>query len=336
MSDSSSLAAALARQSLMADPTSAEAVNVLALQAQMRNETEEARALFEYSLQLSRRELPARLWAIEEAVTRGDIGTALYNYDLALRTSSRATELLLPNLIAALEEPLVREAIYPILAKQPPWGTKFLVEAAVNSSNPLSVLAFFTEPLAKSLPIPPETSAYLVNNLASKGEWDAAWEYYTASNIDVSRTSSRDPDFSADLDVRTVFDWQTTLERGFVAEIVPALDRQLLEFELRPGQRGMIVQQRQVLPQGRYRLSSASEDLDSEDFEEIYWALDCDDGAELARIALLSEAEANANFNGVFEVPANCPHQNLRLMAVAASAPPGPAGRILRVLIEPF
>src|SRR5690606_28285593 len=87
---SASEAARLARLALRQDATAVSALSVLGLQAQLRRDASQARDLFSYAHQLSRRELRTQIWGIEEAVGRGDIAGALEQYDRALRTSHRA------------------------------------------------------------------------------------------------------------------------------------------------------------------------------------------------------------------------------------------------------
>src|SRR5690606_1446045 len=112
--DEDSPAVTLAREALRQDPTSVDALAVLGLQAELKNDAAQARKVFGYSRELSRRELRAQIWAIEESVRRGDIAEALHHYDMALRTSVRAQELLFPILAAALEEPSIRSALLQI------------------------------------------------------------------------------------------------------------------------------------------------------------------------------------------------------------------------------
>jgi hypothetical protein len=334
-SEQGSEAEALARRALIADPTSAEAVNVLALQAQLRNETEEARALFEYSLRLSRRELPARIWAIEEAVSRGDIPASLTQYDLAMRTSADAQDLLMPNLIAALAEPKVRAALAPVMASSPPWDTELLSQAAVTSAAPLSVLAFFRLPEAADWPISEAMQAYLVNNLASKGEAQAAWNYYAQTRDTPPQNRSRDAQFAADPDVPAVYDWQPSTDAGFIAEIVPSGDRNVLDFALRPGKSGVIAQQRQALPQGAYLFSSTSAAIDVAERSKPYWQIECADGTALMQADVPNSATNGGRFSAAFDVPAGCTDQTLQLIARPADGAAGVSGQIVEASIVP-
>src|SRR3546814_17422634 len=64
--------------------------------------------LLAYSQTLSRRDLRTQLMAIELAVARDDIPSALRHYDIALRTKKNAPDLLFPVLTSALTNPTIR------------------------------------------------------------------------------------------------------------------------------------------------------------------------------------------------------------------------------------
>ena len=134
----------LAREALRRDPTVTDGLTVLGLGAQLREDPVLSQQIFSYSLQLSRRELQARIWAVEDAVDRGDIKTAIDNYDIALRTSKSAPDLFFPTLGSALSEPMVRKALLQKLAGQPVWEKRFVDHVASNSRDPDAAIAFYS------------------------------------------------------------------------------------------------------------------------------------------------------------------------------------------------
>ncbi|HEX8553575.1 MAG TPA: hypothetical protein VF695_02605, partial [Sphingomonas sp.] len=129
-----SKAAKLARLALRQDPTTIQAVTTLGFQAQLRGELPQARRLFAYAQQLSRRDLQTQLWAIEEAIRRGDVPGALHQYDTALRTSKIAPEILFPILASAMAEPAVRQGLVATLARDPAWAALFIRYVADNAT----------------------------------------------------------------------------------------------------------------------------------------------------------------------------------------------------------
>src|SRR4051812_41959266 len=135
----------LARKALRQDPTAVVAASMLGLNAQFRGDTAAARRLFGYAEGLSRRNLVTQLWGIEDAVGRNDIPAALRHYDIALRTSSRASEVLFPILASATSDHQIRRALTGTLTLRPLWANAFLDYLAANAPDPLSVTALFME-----------------------------------------------------------------------------------------------------------------------------------------------------------------------------------------------
>ncbi len=333
--DNNALSARLARLALRADPTAVDAINVLGLQAQLRNETGGARELFQYSLLLSRRELRPQLWAIEEAVNRGDIKGALRSYDIALRTSKEAPNLLLPNLAGALAEPKIRAALLPILATGPGWTDSFLKRVATNGIDPESGVAFFREAAAAGLDISDDLHAGLVNSLANEGKHDQAWRYYAAFRRGAVPYKSRDPEFRINPEVRAVFDWIPTTQAGFSAAILQGTEGGVLDFSLPPGTGGMLVRQTQMLPVGAYRLEGRSLGIDLPDRSRPYWILSCHDGRELGRVEVTNSKISGGRFEGIMTVPADCRVQTLSLVARTTDAISGVSGQIERTALLP-
>ncbi|MBU2341472.1 MAG: hypothetical protein KKE77_09560 [Alphaproteobacteria bacterium] len=333
--DDNSKASRLARLALLKDPTAVEALSVLGLQAQLRNETERARDLFEYSLLLSRRELRPQIWAIEEAVNRGDIAAALRSYDIALRTSREAPGLLLPNLAAALAEPKVRAALLPIMQTEPVWAESFLSRVATSGIDPVAGLAFFREGESIDLPVTDDLRAALVNGLMADGEISDAWAYYSEFRPGAARNRSRDPEFALNPNTRAVFDWMPSLAPGLSSAILQEGEGGVLDFSLPPGTGGPLVQQTQLLPPGAYRLTGRSRAIDQPDRSSPYWVLQCQDGRELGRVEVPNSDVANGEFEGRLMVPGDCPVQTLSLIARSSDDIAGVSGQIERASLAP-
>lgn len=330
-----SYSARLARMALRDDPTVVDALNVLGLQAQLRGETEKAREIFQYSLRLTRRELRPQIWAIEEAVNRGDIQAALRSYDIALRASAEASGLLLPNLVAALIEPKVRAALLPIIASEPAWTNNFLHMIATSGIAPAAGMTFFREGKAVNLPVNDNYRAALVNGLLAEGEAEQAWEYYAEFRRGAVRNRSRDPAFALNAEIRAAFDWQPTTQSGISTVILQQGQGGILDFSMPPGTGGMLVQQTQLLPQGAYRISGRSQAIDLPERSRPYWALLCQDGRELGRVEVPNSAVSNGVFEGLVSVPGDCRVQTLLLAARASDYINGVSGRIERASLVP-
>ncbi|MEB3025968.1 hypothetical protein, partial [Parvimonas sp. M13] len=75
---------------------------------------------------------------------------------------------------------------------------------------------------------------------------------------------------------------------------------------------GVMLQQAQALPTGRYRLSGKSAEIAQDANAAPYWTLVCGDGRELGRVTVPNSAQDAGRFAGEFTVSGNCPVQFLR------------------------
>lgn len=332
--DADSEASYLARRALIQNPTAADALNVLGFQAQLRNDTGQTRRIFGYSLALSRRELEPRLWAIEEAIDRGDIIAALVNYDIALRTSSRAEALLFPTLAKAVAEPKVRAALIELLARRPVWERKFVNFLASGAGDPLATVRFFNEGKRIKLPVLDRDRASVVNSLVQIGSYREAWNYY-ASFRRANPAISRDPEFSLVAEVSAPFDWVAINDGTLSTAILPNETGGVVDFAAPSSVGGVVLKQMQMLPAGTYRLEGRSSGIEQPQRSLPYWSLTCTNGRELGRIIVPRSGQASSVFTGLFRVPGNCPVQTLALIVRPSDEVGGVTGKIERALLEP-
>lgn len=333
--DDNSEPARLARDALLEDPTAVAALNVLGLQAQLRNEQALSDQLFGYSVALSRRELRPQMWAIEEAVGRGDIQQALASYDVALRTSPSARRTLFPVLASAISEPRIRGPLIDVLATDPIWGRAFIQFVASNSPDPQAVVQLYRAGAPKGLPIEETERARVVSGLIARNLVDDAWAYYGTFRQGIERSRSRDPDFEAQIEARAPFDWNIGNAPGLSAAILQGQNGGFLDFAVPPSTRATVATQIQMLPPGNYRLEGRSQGIDQPARSRPYWSLACRAGPELGRIEVPNSEEANGRFSGQFTVPSGCPVQTLLLVARASDAISGVSGQIEQIRLEP-
>lgn len=333
--DPNSLSADLARRALLADPTASAALTVLGSQAQLRGDAKKSNTIFSYSTALSRRELRPRIWAIEEAVIRGDIAGALRNYDLALRTSKEANNLLFPTLAAALSEPRIRAELLQILASRPVWEKDFLSYVALSGIEPEGAIAMFREGRKIGLKTTDDIRANLVDALALQNKHEEAWAYYRSIRPGARRNRSRDPSFALHAGAQTVFDWQEGGDSRLAAAISREGKRGLLEFAVPPSIGGEVTSQTQLLPPGAYHFEGRSRGLNQPSRSQPYWALICLDGRELGQIAVTNSDQNDGRFSGRFIVPAGCPVQVLSLVVRPSDDIMGVTGQIDRAQLVP-
>lgn len=325
--------ALLAVKALRQDATAVDALNVLGLQAQLRSDEAAANRFFGYSVSLSRRELQPQLWAIEEAVARGDIERVLRNYDVALRTSRQAQTVLFPILASAIAQPRIRASLLPILHMDPVWMPSFLRYAASRGRDPLASAQLFRE--GTGLPIEDADRARVVTRMAAQGLMDEAWAYYVTFRRAAAKDRSRDPRFELGMDTTSTFDWTIGNTPGLSASILKDGESGFLDFATPTSAGATVVSQTQLLPPGAYRLEGRSKGLDQPERSSPYWVLACRAGPELGRIAVPNSQRDGGRFSGSFIVPQNCPVQILSLVARASDRIAGVSGQISYLSLVP-
>lgn len=318
----------LARRALRQDPTAVSAVATLGIDAQVRGDTAAARRIFAYSETLSRRDLRTRLWAIEDAVGRGDVPGALHYYDIALRTLRIGPDLLFPVLVNAIADDDIRRALLATLAKRPPWGQLFIGYVADNGPDARATARFMEGLQRNNIPQPDGAAAALIARLLAEGGSEDAWRYYTAITPGADRHRSRDPEFKTDR--ATPFDWHSLGDSGISATIQHGDQGGVFDFAVPPDLGGPLLRQVQMLLPGKYRLEGRSTGIEQPDSALPYWQLTCMDGRELGRVTVPASARANGLFAGEFVVPTNCPTQQLTLIARPSDQLSGVTGQIKR------
>lgn len=325
----------LARLALLQDPTAATAVATLGLNAQMRGSAEEARRYFAYSDTLSRRDLRTRLWLIEDAVSREDIPGALRNYDIALRTSRVAPELLYPVLGAAITDGTIRNELMKTLRNKPGWTEGFIGFTAVNA-DALSAARLLNQLSKSNVTVPDSAQATVIARLINETKYAAAWAYFTSVRGVADRRQSRDASFEDVFDVPSPFDWVPLGgDAGISTVIQSGVENGVFDFSAPASVGGPLLQQLQFLPQGEYVIEGRTIGIDQMENAQPYWTLVCADGRELGRIVLSNSNENGGAFGGRVTVPSNCPTQYLRLVARPSNAIGGLSGQIDEVQLRP-
>lgn len=323
---------ALAKRALRQDPTVAGAAATLGLNAYIRGDKASARSYFTYAQKLSRRDLRTQLWMIEDAVQRNDIPSALHQYDVTLRVFPNMGDLLFPVLGSAISDTTIRNELVKTLANRPSWEKGFIAFMAGNSPDPTSTAALFTSLRKAGIGVPELANAGATNALMAAGQFDAAWSYYAAIRPGADRRRSRDPRFDANLETPSQLDW-TPINDG--SGLTTSIQSGIFDFAAPASVGGPMLQQLQLLPPGRYRLSGHSVGIEQAAGAQPYWTLRCQNGRELGRVEVPNSNVANGNFNGSFAVPADCPVQTLVLTARASDAVAGLSGQLDRVELAP-
>lgn len=327
---------ALARTALRQDPTAVAAVTALGIDAQARNDTAAARRFFAYAQKLSRRELVTQLWAIEDSVGRGDIGAALRQYDIALRTSPTAPDLLFPVLAAAIGDPAIRSGLTNTLAAKPAWRDGFITFVSTRGATPQATAALFTSLRRVGVPVGPVAQGAVINALIEQQQVDLAWSFYAQNHPGATRLQARDPRFVNAPTQPSPLDWNIVDAPGGSASIQRDGRRGFFDFAASASVGGPLLQQVQLLAPGTYRLRGHSTGIDQSPEALPYWSLTCRDGRELGRVIVPNSTQSNGLFEGRFTVPAGCPVQVLTLVARPSSNVSGVSGQIDRLELSPL
>lgn len=327
---------ALARQALRQDPTTVAAASTLGVNAQIRGDGETASRLFVYSEKLSRRDLQTQLWKIEEAVTRNDIRGALHHYDIALRAKGQSWALLFPILASASADAQVRGALVQTLTSKPLWTEYFVYNVASNPPDPKTASLLFLDLRRAGVPVSHAAHASAINALLGGGFAEEAWNHYATIRRGVDRRRSRDPRFVGAGENPTAFDWSPVNDGGVSGSIQRDNSGGVFDFSVPATIGGPLLQQLQMLPPGRYRITGHGNGIEQAAGSRPYWVLICrSDGRELARVTMPNSSVAGGKFDGQMVVPTGCPLQVLMLAARASDAVSGLAGQIDTVQLAP-
>lgn len=326
----------LALGALRNDASVVSAAATLGLNAQIRGDTHQAQQWLGYAERLSRRDIRTQLWMIEAAVGRNDIPGALRHYDIALRTSRTAADLLFPVLRSASANLAIRSALTRTLAAKPNWSEPFISQAASLGEDPKAVTALFEELARAGVDVPVRARALVITRLIEAGQVDPAWDYYATIRPNVTKTRSRDSRFAAQLADPTPFDWQPSGEDGITVVIQPNGRRSgLVDFSAPSGIGGLLMQQMQVLPAGRYVFEAHGIGIDQPVESRPYWTLTCLGGQEIGRASLPNSSNGGGSVRAIFEVPTNCRTQYLSLNAQPSDAVGGTTGQVDQISLRP-
>ncbi|TXC72006.1 hypothetical protein FSB78_14400 [Sphingomonas ginsenosidivorax] len=327
-------ASQLAVQALRRDVTAVPALVALGLNSQLKNGSSGARPIFDYVQRLTRRNLQAELWQIQDSAVRGNVSNSLRHIDIALRTSRQAPDLLFPVLGAVIQDVDTRERLARIMLTHPRWNELFIPYVAGNGQDPLAVAALFRRLAAGSIVIPAPSQAIIVARLVTSHP-DQAWAYYASFRPGVTRTHLRDGRFSTAIVEPSPFDWVPTDDTSLSVSILRAREGGAVELSVPSSSGGQLLSQFQYLPPGIYDLRGKSADITQASAARLYWKLDCEGGRELGRVEMLAAQYRGGRFAGHLSVLADCPIQRLSLVARPNDAIEGLTGRITEVRLAP-
>lgn len=319
----------LVRHALMRDLTQVQAIELRALDLAASGRTAQARQLFNLSNRLSRRSLPTRLWLIQDAVDRGDVGGALRNFDIALRTTSDAQPILFPVLAKASADPTLTTALAQTLDRPSDWRLMFIDWVLGNSADVASVANVVAHMRDERFVTANSLDLRLVDRLVTSGEFEQAMALNRRFGHPVVGVA--DPSFTGTVG-RYPFGWGLVSNGSIGAE--PSLNGSstVLGYRAAPANSGQVAAQLLALRPGAYVLATRSAVTASG--AAPYWSVTCAQagGSEIARLD--QPMAANAEARSGFTVPPGCTGQwlVLRLRPAGDSSPQ--SGAIASVLVS--
>lgn len=317
-------AEALARDALRRNPTLVPAWRTLGVVYAAKRNGQAARAMFATSAALSRRDLPTRLWLIEEEVRRGDVVGALGHYDIALRTSPASYDVLLPVLVGASGIPQVAPALGRLLAARPEWSGNFHYRLSQAPPADAATVARTLEVASRGgPPRNPGALRELVPAFVQRGAFLPALRIAAILGDPPARVPKgvRNGGFEREEPGIAPFDWELPQASGFGAELRGDLGTgtQALVVFASSEAAGDAARQLLVLGPGRHRLRFRAGPTAAPAPRGLAWRVACADGAPLLDRPV-DVARATRGAQAEFTVPAGCPAQWLTL-AVSSDAP---------------
>lgn len=331
----------LSQEALARDPTVIPAWRTLAILSGIGGQADRASALFHIVGRMARRDLPSQLWLIEERVAHNDIAGALHHYDVALRTSPRAYDLLLPILVSATAEDAIVQPLARILRADPQWRPYFLAKLSENPPAAANAVRL-VELLGAGRPMSDGyIMARLIPRFADRGELAAAWRLYRRMGGATGSADAliRNGGFERPNPLPP-FDWVLADDTGISAEqrvISGVADSAVLEVRAASGEGGRPARQMLLLPPGGYRLSWRAGAVGDVPPAVLRWTLSCagEGGSGLLDLAI-APLDGRARSQGArFQVPGSgCRAQWLDLGLQSEFGPSGVGGWIDAVSIS--
>lgn len=320
-------AEALAKAAIAGRPLEARPYRILAAIYEESGRLPEARAAHSAAIAVAPSDAVARLWLASRLLSEGRFVEALGHVDRGLRARPDFASAVLPVLADGLENAAFVDALVAKLGSKPPWRQAFF-EEAVRRAGTIEAVLPLVEGLAGHSGLTDREVRFVVASFEGERRWEdlrAAWQRLAmdpalADGFVVDGGFERDPHGFG-------LGWRLSRVPGAIVGFAPArgsadggraLTVRFLDQRV-PFQH---VQQRLLLPPGRFQLSGEGRADGLRARHGLRWDLRCDERDEmLAQTPLLVGTQAWQPWRVDFEVPGGCPTQwlTLRLEAVGPS-----------------
>ena len=314
----------LAIGAVVREPVNAAGVRTVALLDAVAGNQARAQRIMAYAQSLSRRDVVAQIWLIEQEVQRNNIEGALRHYDRALRVSREPRALLIPILVQSSSDPAIARPLGALLERRPSWRFAF-AEQLTAESRSAATMAYLIRRLGLNPADDRDRNFILraLRRMIELGDHRRAYALYRDSRgagapgpgqVRNGDFESGDPGFPP-------FDWHYVSEGGLGAfrearEGAPGTAA--LTLSASTGRNGEVARQLLILAPGRYRLSALAGDVGSDEMSRPQVAILCAvrGGQDLMRASLPAAESRPGRMQQGFTVPAGgCPAQWLSIVA---------------------
>ena len=320
---------ALVRRALARDLTQVTAIELRALDLAVSGKQAQARRLFQLSDRLSRRSLPTRLWLIQDAVDRGDVASALHDFDIALRTSTDAQPILFPVLARASADPRLAIPLARTFDRPSEWRLMFFEWVLSNGVDARPIASIVARMRDRPFVVANALDQRLVERLVTAREFAAARSLSRAFGH--NSTGVADPNFG-DANAHFPFGWELVSNGSIGAERAVSGSSSVLSYSAEPAKGGQVASQLLGLAPGAYVLATKA--AANATGAAPYWSLACDGGGgEIARLD--QPMTANGRVQVQFSVPPGCVAQWLTLTIRPAPDSNTQSGAIAWIRVSP-
>lgn len=327
----------LALAALREQALNPKAQRLLGYYADIKGQNTKAERYVRTAAKLSRRELGAQLWLIEDEARNGSSQQTLVHYDIALRTKPEAQTILFPRLLNAIDDREIRTALKPYIRGNNQWAYSFLMFANAQSKNLPAVVDLIVETggLPNRKAAQDQQLVLLERLVREKYFADARRLFLQMSESKQNRLMSTAFD-QTDRDNRFgPIGWQFVNDPdagaglfGQAGDSKLALSIYVNSETTRPVAKKLL-----YLSPGSYRLSVKLAMLDRGDSGFVRWQMRCasqDNNPPLWTLDSISK-----DISAAFAIPASCPAQFLELIASGGKGQNGLQATIDNVALLP-
>lgn len=323
------LARELATQTLQRDPTSVVAFRTLALVADASGDTRQAVRLFSISQRMSYRDRLTHIWLIGEFQRRGDIANMVRQFDLAMRTSRRSWEALLPILATATADRRSVAPLRALLVSKPDWWLSFSETLASRAPDPQTAVALTNGLLDPAIPQERRILVALIARSIDEEQFPLAWHVYAQArrrlDAPISGALLRNGDFEA-VDDFPPIDWALQSDPELTAIREPRPDSgsgTILSLVAADGRTGEVARQLLLLSPGSYRFRVEAGAIPSGPIDRPQFVITCADRADGQQLLEIRPQNAGQSIvSGRFSVPNACPAQWISVRLSGQGQPP--------------